>query len=172
MRTGIVGMILAVAWLVIPGWLLTQLIMSLIDLATGRYQPTFLQLSGLILFVLVVSAVFGWLSLGTLVQRYIVSLEGIEIRRLRGKRFFRWEEVESINTIPTFWFVNNLNLSLRSGENVGLLTALSARYKQSCKAIIEAAYLGNPDIDFKFVLGNDYGSPPYGIFTDEKQVDK
>ena len=163
---------LAISWMLIGSylvWAVFQAVSSRSPNATFSIG-SLLAVCAILVGILALSGLFFWIGLVTIAQRYVVSLKGIEVRRLKGKRFFSWSEVASINTIPTFWFVDNLNLVLKDGKNVGLLLALSARYKQSCRAVLEAAHLANPDIELKFMLENDYGPPPYGIFKEARKT--
>ena len=100
-------------------------------------------------------------------QRYIVSLLGIEVTQLLHKRFVLWEDVKMLAVMPTFTGANNIKLFLHNGKSISLFTALLAYHERSAKAILEAAHEANPKLEIKFLLRNEYGRPPYGIFKRE-----
>ena len=64
----------------------------------------------------------------------------------------------------------NYKVRLRNGKTVTFFTSFMARPKESAKALIEAAYLSGANIEFKFVLGNELGPPPYGIFKEARKA--
>lgn len=169
-KPGIFAYGLSLLWIVIGVyllWITFQLLLSPSNKA--QVTPTDVVLSGLILLgMAAVGSLFLFLALQLLSQTYTVSLEGVDVRRLRGSRFIRWEEVKALGEVPILWLNSNYYLTPYEGRGIALYTSFMAHPRQSAKALIEAAYLNGADIKFKFVLGNEFGPPPYGIFTDKK----
>lgn len=112
---------------------------------------------------------FIWIASSLLKQRYVVYLKGIEVNRLRYEGFFAWTDIESIEVSPTFAGANIIKLFTHHKKSVTLFLPFMAHYKRSAKAILEAVHLSGANVEIYFALGNDYGPPPYGIFTDSKK---
>ena len=79
-------------------------------------------------------------------------------------------DIEVFGEQATFIVGSNYKVRLRDGKTVTFFTSLMARPRQSAKALIEAAYLSGANIEFKFVLGNELGPPPYGIFKEARKT--
>ena len=136
----------------------------------GLESPTESSFAELVLEILILAGLIAfsafclWAGFMLLRQRYVVSLAGIEATGLWRKRFISWKEVKMLAVMPTFIEANNIKLFLHNGGNISLFTALLAHHEKSAKAILEASHKANSNIEFKFLLSNEYGRPPYGIF--------
>ena len=69
--------------------------------------------------------------------------------------------------MPTVIGLSNYFISTKDGRGIVFFTAHMAYPERSAKALIEAAYLGNPRIESKYFFGNEFDKPPYGIFKRE-----
>ena len=181
-RPGIFSYVLSLGWLTfgtvllsVPIRVLLKLLQSSVELLKLQLSVESLTLTDTLLSILMLAGFliagcgFLWFALTLLRQKYFVSLEGIHIHRLKNSRFIPWNEVEVFGEQATFIVGSNYKIRVRDGKTATFFTAFMARPRQSARALIEAAYLSGADIEFKFVLGNELGSPPYGIFTDSKR---
>lgn len=167
-RKGIFTYALISVWLVIAAWLLFGFVRIIFEQFNPSTAVTLGNLVGGLLFTSLIGSAFLFIGLQLLSQRYVVSPEGIDVRRLRGSRFVSWDEVEVFGEQANSIAESSYKVRLRDGKTVTFFTAFMAHSSQSAKALIEAAYLSGANIEFKFVLGNEFGSPPYGIFGTEK----
>ena len=116
---------------------------------------------------------FMWLVLTYSTLKVKVSKEGILFDSFWGERALAWKEVYSISVIPGYGYIpfigyNVLLHTTTSRRGVPLSTIMFGNSHRVMKAIIEAAYRGNPGISIKGSLLDTYGLPPYGIFKLEK----
>ena len=163
-RKGFAAILLSLLWTFFGGYILIGYLSSFF-VTTEDF--TFLERVAQFVFALLVGGGFLYIAASIFRQKYIISLDGIEITRLFNKRFVGWDEIEIMNSIPTFAGAENFKLFLYNGESVTLFTAFMAHYERSAKALIEASHEANPDIEFNFFTVREYGRPPYGIFKRE-----
>ena len=158
---------LAGMWLVIGGYLVVSVIRGLLSNAVSPDGATTFLWAGLFLTI---ATLVIWMALSLLKQSYIITTHGIEVNRLQGKKSLPWSYVKTLMAIPTFAGVSGYKLFLQDGTNITLQLAFMAHYERSAQALIEAARIGNPDIKFDFVFGNEFGEPPYGIFKNNSPL--
>ena len=164
-RPGILSYVLSLAWLTFGISLLSVPLQLLLQPSNSQLSPADVLHAMLLLAAfLVAGSVFLWLAAMLIKQRYLISLEGVNVRRLRDSKFIRWDEVEVFGEQATFTIGSNYKVRLYNGETATFFTAVMAHPKLSAKALIEAAYSSGANIEFKFILGNEFGLPPYGIF--------
>ncbi len=170
-RLGLFGYGLSLVWLAFGIGLLSISLRLLLQPSNGQLTLADTLLTMLILAGFIVAGgAFLWLALMLLRQRYVISLEGVDVRRLRNSRFVRWEEVKALGEVPVLWLSSGYYLTPKAGKGIALYTSFMARPRQSAKALIEAAYLSGANIEFKFVFGNELGPPPYGIFKEARKT--
>ena len=128
---------------------------------------------GEFLMTLASIALFSWMLMTFSTLKVVVDTEGLRLSSVWGKRTLAWREVYSITVIPGYGYIpfigyNVLLHTTTSRRGVPLATIMFGNSHRVMKAVIEAAYRGNPGISIKGSLLDTYGLPPYGIFKLEK----
>ena len=167
-KKGFLAYVFLAATTFIGLWLMNRFFQAVIEQIAGVATATPGQFIGFSLFTSCTGLFFLYAALLVFRQEYAVSLEGIEVKRLWRSRFISWQEVEVFGEMPTFVGVSSYYVQLKDGTSASFLTAFLGRPERSAKALIEAAYLADSNIEFKFLLGNEYGHPPYGIFEETR----
>jgi hypothetical protein len=134
-----------------------------IDALTGRIsQGAFLMVAALLSgFLVLLGASIG------LTSNYKVSLQGINVNHWWRRQYIKWADVSRITFITNLGWGYVVSIKLKSDQKreIALIPAFLGNGHQLSKAIIEAATLANPRINF--VGMHEYGPPPYGIFTNK-----
>ena len=105
--------------------------------------------------------------------KVVVDTKGLRLSSVWGERTLAWKEAHSITVLPGYGYIpfvgyNVLLHTTTSRRGVPLTTIMFGNSHRVMKAVIEAAYRGNPGISVKGSLLDTYGLPPYGIFKLEK----
>ncbi len=174
-RPGIIGALFSLMMLIAGGYLTNFGIRFLYDSVVGPYLPgvTFVNVILIIFLVLGVTFIglfFVYVSISLLAQRYVISLEGVYVRRLMKPAFMKWSEVKVIGKAPVLYFHSNYYVLPAQGKGLSLFFSIIDRPKKAAKALLEAAYFSKEAIDIKFDYVNEFGPPPYGIFLDLPEV--
>ncbi|MCA9839313.1 MAG: hypothetical protein KC422_20540 [Trueperaceae bacterium] len=96
-----------------------------------------------------------------------VSISSIVIKNsiTRRKKEVHWNEIKKIVIKPNYVGSYAAELWYRKDDKALVVTAQNFRnHEEIIKAIIEAATLADTNIEIKFVIANEFGPPPYGIF--------
>ena len=167
-KKGLLGYAFIAFCVVARFWLMAGFFRIIFEEVIGTSSITPGQLAGALLLTGSLGSLCLYGALSVSRQEYWVSLEGIEVRRLRKPRFIAWKEVISFWSMQSNIGISNYAVGLADGTNVVLFMSLMARPERSTKALFEAAYFANPNIQYMFRLGDEYGKPPYGIFKRER----
>ena len=169
-RPGILGYGLSLIELVLGVGVLSIPLRLLLQPTNDQSSLSDILLGWVILTAFVaVGIAFIWFALVLVKQRYFVSLEGVDVKRLKKSRFISWRDVAAFGEIPTVFGISIYFVELVDGSKVMFYIPFMARPERSAKALIEAANTASPNIQFTFFLGNEYGKPPYGIFKSEQR---
>lgn len=167
-RPGVLGYMLSLISLACGIGLLSIPLRLLLQPMNKQSSLTDVLLGVAILATLVVvGSAFLWYAFMIIKQKYLVSLEGVDVGRLRKPRFIAWEDVVAFAEIPTIFGIGIYFVSLSDKSKIIFFIPFMARPERSARALIEAAHIANPNIEFNFFLGNEYGKPPYGVFKSE-----
>ena len=126
--------------------------------------------------LLVLGVVLGvglyWLCLKAFTTQYIVSLEGVKVKSIWVKQDIDWQQVQTlfVHSVHYFgWGGNLFNLEFGNGKRHVILISFIGNHKEVAQAIIEAATSSNPQVQLSGLWESAYGSPPYGIFTEQSR---
>ncbi|MCA9836521.1 MAG: hypothetical protein KC422_06395 [Trueperaceae bacterium] len=127
-----------------------------------------------------IGAFFGIPLMGYVVYHFStlrveISTEGIKTRTFFQRHNIPWTEFSYISTLTGFGYIPFRGLQMRlihKNGNFALNIPIPffRNREQMAQAIIEAARFANPSIRINSIFIDKYGSPPYGIFTENSSV--
>ena len=120
-----------------------------------------------VLSMLIFPLIMFWF-IGTAFEKVSIDLSGVTVEQgwRNGNKFMSWASLCEIGMTPNFFGSTVIDFRPCTAEPVLQINTFFYRnHNEIAMAVIEAATVANPDISFDVLLGNDYGLPPYGIFT-------
>ncbi|MCA9838086.1 MAG: hypothetical protein KC422_14305 [Trueperaceae bacterium] len=165
-KKGILSYLVAVIFFVVSGWLLIGFGIIIFNQFNPTKAVSIGNLIGGLLFTLILGVGSLYVALSNLAQKYVISLEGVYVRRLMKPAFMKWSEVKLIGKAPVLYFHSNYYILPAQGKGLSLFFSMIDRPRHAVKALIEAAYFSKEAINIKFDYVNEFGPPPYGIFLD------
>lgn len=94
-----------------------------------------------------------------------VELSGVKIKNFWSERFISWKEIKAVDAVPTYFGAYHILLEHEdNNKNEFIPTANFGNGKLISKALMEAAYLGKPQVTFNKLAKEIHGNPPFGIF--------
>lgn len=105
-----------------------------------------------------------------------ISTTEMVTQTLIGTRRTSFSGIQEVKILPTYGttFFRGFNIagikdtSKTRGSHIALQASVYANRHELVKAIIEAAFLANPNVQIDRHLLDYYGQPPYGIFKSKE----